>query len=460
MGIEECNDRLIYCNPYINPLGWTSHFWGDYTTNSYDSPFVKFYENNKKRNPDNDDLKKLFPMLNLTTKIEKKVVENPENVIKATTNPILYHAGEEVAKEPSKLLRGVLGPVGSVLNIGSVNQKVPTSEKIPSNLTTEERQDYIREHGGGLRCPEKSDNSAAIVAGGCAILAGLAVAADCVFAKGKHVKQITKAFKKNTKVKTAKTTKPVKAVKTVKAHANIRGRQFTSIQEAEAHFRNMGIDVDLSKCRDLRQLTQIDAELAKIKAMGIESQVKSITVTPFDRASMLKATRARGIELTENVHSGIYGYSDKGHIFLNSNGNGFRRMANGSDTIKHEIGHYHRNVLKDNVYGAAEGNNEVFSATVRSIAQKTNMTTEQVIEKLTSRLHSEVKAYSPMADESFADMFSLMIDGKQYSKGAMLFYDMAGGGRIPNKVINGIKYDDYIFNLYEDAENILMNYIR
>lgn len=458
MGIEEFNDRLIYCNPYINPLGWTSHFEGDYTTNSYDSTFVKFYENNKKRNADNDDLKKFFPMLDLTTKIEKKVVENPENVIKAATNPILYHAGEEVAKEPSKLLRGVLGPVGSVLDTGSDTKKVTASEKIPSNLKTEERQDYIREHGGGLRCPEKSDNSAAIVAGGCAILAGLTVAADCVFAKGKHVKQITKAFKKTPKVKTAKTAKPVK--KPPKAPVQIRGRQFSSIQEAEAHFRNMGIDVDLSKCTDLRQLSQIDAELAKIKAMGIDSQVKSITVTPFDRQSMLNATRARGIELTENVHSGIYGYSDKGHIFLNSNGNGFRRMANGSDVIKHEIGHYHRNVLRDNVYGAAEGNNEVFLAAVKNIAQKTNMTTEQVIEKLTSRLHSEVKAYSPMADESFADMFSLMIDGKQYSKGAMLFYDMAGGGRIPNKVINGVKYDDYICSLYEDAENILMNYIR
>lgn len=222
----------------------------------------------------------------------------------------------------------------------------------------------------------------------------------------------------------------------------------------------MGIDADFSKCTDLRQLTQLDTELAKVKAMGIDSQVKSITVTSFDKKSMIKATNARGVECPENMCSGVYGMSDEGHIFLNSNGNGFIRMSNGSDVIKHEIGHYHRNVLKDNVYGAAEDANEVYSATVRNIAQKNNMTPQQVVEKLTAKLHSEVKSYNSMADESFADMFSLMIDGKQYSKGAMLFYDMAGGGRIPNKVINGMKYDDYICKLYEDAENILTNYIR
>lgn len=99
-------------------------------------------------------------------------------------------------------------------------------------------------------------------------------------------------------------------------------------------------------------------------------------------------------------------------------------------------------------------------STIRNISQKTGLSREQVLEKLTSKLSSEVKSYNPMADESFADMFSLMIDGKQYSKGAMLFYDMAGGARIPNKVINGMKYDDYICKLYEDAENILTNYIR
>lgn len=444
MGIEEFNDRLIYCNPYANPFGWASHFWGDYTPNNYDSPFVKFYEENKKRNADNDDFKKLFPMLDLTTK--------------AATG-----AGKQIVEEPSTLLKATLGPISTI--IPKNNSK---TEKIPENLTVEERKDYIQENGGGLKLPDKkNDNSGVIVAGGCTVFAGLAIAADCIFAKGKHVKQLTKAFKKTPKVKSVKTN-PTKTSKATTSKsmpknvsevpAQIQGRQFTSIKEAEAHFRNMGIDADLSKCADLQHLTQLDAELAKIKAMGIDSQVKSITVTPFDRASMLNATRARGIELTENVHSGIYGYSDEGHIFLNSNGNGFRRMANGSDVIKHEIGYYHRNVLKDNVLGT--GTNEIFTNTVRNIARKTNMTTEQVLEKLTSKLHSEVKAYSSMADESFADMFSLMIDGKQYSKGAMLFYDMAGGGRIPNKVINGMKYDDYVLSLYEDAENILMNYIR
>lgn len=254
-----------------------------------------------------------------------------------------------------------------------------------------------------------------------------------------------------------------KEIDVSKTVAEIQGKQFRSIQEAESHFRNMGIDVDLSKCTDLRHLTQIDTELAKIKAMGIDSQVKSITITPFDNKSLLEAGRTKSIEnsIIETIGenggniSWAHGFSCDGHVFMNTNG--FRRMANGSEVIKHEIGHYHRNVLKDNVFG--EGAETVLNNTLKKIGGKTNMTKEQVLDKLTSKLHSEVKSYSPMADESFADMFSLMIDGKQYSKGTMLFYDMAGGGRIPNKVINGMKYDDYIWKLYEDADNILTNYI-
>lgn len=154
MGIENFSDRLIYCNPYVNPLGWISHLSGDCTPNKYDSPILKFYENNKKRNVNNDDLKKLFPMLDLTIKAGKtvgtQIAENPENVIKVTTNPILYHVGKEVVKEPSNLLRAAIGPIGFICPKGSETKKVPAQEKIPSNLTKEERQDYIREHGGGL----------------------------------------------------------------------------------------------------------------------------------------------------------------------------------------------------------------------------------------------------------------------------------------------------------------------
>ena len=40
-------------------------------------------------------------------------------------------------------------------------------------------------------------------------------------------------------------------------------------------------------------------------------------------------------------------------------------------------------------------------------------------------------------------------------------YDFAGGGRIPNLIINGKKYDDYIKTLYKNKElvNKLKEYI-
>lgn len=135
MGIEEFIDRLIYCNPYTNPLGCYKHFLGDYTPSELDSPFVKFYENNKKNCNDNDDFKKLFPMLDLTCKTAEKCVEKPSTVLKASLGPIF----------------------GGLINTKqtTLDEDVKTVEKIPSNLTVEERKEYIREHGGGLRYPEK-----------------------------------------------------------------------------------------------------------------------------------------------------------------------------------------------------------------------------------------------------------------------------------------------------------------
>ena len=36
----------------------------------------------------------------------------------------------------------------------------------------------------------------------------------------------------------------------------------------------------------------------------------------------------------------------------------------------------------------------------------------------------------------------------------MLMYDMNGGGRVPNRVIKDMKYDDYIESLYNNKDLI------
>lgn len=345
------------------------------------------------------------------------------------------------------------------------NQTQPKVERIPENLTSEERVDFIKESGAtGLTTnnPAEKSNSAAgwLTAGG--ILCAAAVAADVIFAKGKHIKGITKYFKKSSSPKTGAGQK-IKS-SSVPLASSSRKVKFNSIEEAQVHFKNMGIDVDFSKCRNLDDLAQINDELVKIKNLGIDSQIKSITITNFDKQSITQAVRKRGVlsELPEGDISGAYGMSLNGHIFLNPNGR--KVMQNGSEVFKHEFGHYQRNVVQNNFIKKwnLENPEAKISASdiIEQIAHKNNISKEEVVEKLTSKLHAEVKSYSPLADENMADMFSLMVDNKrEFSKGAMLFYDLCGGARLPEKTINGLKYDNYMTELYTDAVDILSKYI-
>ena len=344
-------------------------------------------------------------------------------------------------------------------------QTAPKVQKIPDDLTSEERIDFIRESGAkGLRDNNGSDSSnhlaVGLTAGG--ILTGVLIAADVIFAKGKHIKSITRCFKKSPVSKTVTKSKVKPVLKGATSDARIK---FSSIKEAETHFRNMGIDVDFSKCRNLDDLSQFNDELVKIKNLGIESQIKSITITNFDRQSITQAVQKRGVlsELPEGDISGAYGMSLNGHVFLNPNGR--RVMQNGSDVFKHEIGHYQRNVVQNNFVKKWNVENPDCrispSDIIEQVARNNNMSKEEAMEKLTAKLYSEVKSYSSMADENMADMFSLMVDNKrQFSNGAMLFYDLCGGSRLPQKTINGLKYDDYMADLYIDAVDILSKYIR
>lgn len=303
----------------------------------------------------------------------------------------------------------------------------------------------------------------------------MAIAADCIFAKGRHVKQLTKCFKgksvskvKTLKPKTAEA-KPNKNV-TPKS-SNVRtitpeSIKFNTLEEAQAHFRSLGVDVDLSKATDLTHVEHVAKSLEQIKNMGINSQIKSITYTSFEERALTEALRKRGLTrsaLPEGDISWAYGASEKGHIFLNPKG--AKYMSNGSNVAIHEVGHYHTGVLQDNFVKHWNSVNPEIplrpNDILAQVARKNNMTVDRLKEVMTSKLNSEVRAYSPEADENFSDMFSLMVEGKQsFSKGSMLFYDMAGGARMPNKVINGLKYDDYMTDLYLDAERILTNYIK
>ena len=329
---------------------------------------------------------------------------------------------------------------------------------------------------------EKDKNNGWKIAGGITVVAGLAIAADYIFAKGKHVKSILKRFNvsektsnNNVKKTEVKPDSPLEVKQKTKVKENspeplsgVSGAasdvaKFNDIAEAKRYFSNLGLDADLAKCSSIEQAEFVANSLKKIKDAGIDSQVKSLTFTQFDEESIIKALTKRGLTreaLPAGDISYAFGASESGHIFINPNG--AKYMMNGSSVPIHEVGHYHRNVLKDNFLKYMELDSDiVFDETIGKVANKLNISKQEVVNRLTTKLHSEVNSYSNMADENFADMFSLMVEGKkEFSKGAMLFYDMAGGARLPNKLINNIKYDDYMNDLYLHADEYLVDYIK
>lgn len=456
--IDNFSIKLRMLNPYLNPTGWTSHIAGDYSCNYLDNPWLFNRNISKFDKPYCRDLIKLFPALDLTLNSAENLVTKNAKQIQNKSKQIIIE-NSQISKDKDNF------------------EELMSDRKIPENLTPKQRQDFIK-NSTGLKIPsENSDNTGKKVAIGGTILAGTLICADLIFAKGKHISKLYKGFKpskinvKNTlpksrNIKTPNTSKTTPVKNQQINFTNSKKIKFRNINEAQDYFRNLNVDADLSKCSDLTHLEHVAQSLEQIKNMGVESQIKSLTYTAFDESSITKALAKRGLSrdvLPAGDISWAHGASEQGHIFLNPNVP--KHMANGSNTVMHEVGHYHRNILKDSFRTKwnLENPDAVINHEdiVRNVANRSGQSVESVMQKLETSLHREVKAYHPAADENFADQFALLVENKkEFSNGAMLYYDMFGGARLPKKMINGLKYDEYMMDLYTDAENILLRWIK
>ena len=75
--------------------------------------------------------------------------------------------------------------------------------------------------------------------------------------------------------------------------------------------------------------------------------------------------------------------------------------------------------------------------------------------KMVDKMAGESGVYAPSKLwENVAEIFQGLNQGKEYSDLVMLMYDISGGGRVPNRVIKGMKYDNYIESLYKNEDLI------
>ena len=138
------------------------------------------------------------------------------------------------------------------------------------------------------------------------------------------------------------------------------------------------------------------------------------------------------------------------------------------DSLARDGDDYIKSILR--VYNMEDASSETFAKIKRLFHNiETNGDCEKVFsingkdgktyainaKRMVDMMANESGVYAPTKMwENVAEIFQGLNEGKTYSDLVMLMYDLNGGGRVPNLVIKGKKYDDYIESLYNNKDLI------
>ena len=266
--------------------------------------------------------------------------------------------------------------------------------------------------------------------------------------------------------------------------------KFKNINDAKEYFENLGIDTIFRDVTDehLPLLNRIKDDLIKLKELGVKiDKPKTLTVSDWHKAEEYEELcRQRGITVERIEDYQAFCQGDKSganHVFVNSS-------KPGTDVFRHEMGHanHHRGhdsfweakgiknhdfadkqleilgkdikVYRDGPVENVELNN-IFHLTLkndgRGIFPTSDKETRYVYcSDILAKMQQETSCYKPKSlSEQVAYIFDGLIKGnKTFSDEVMLYYDFAGGARIPNLKIDGKTYDEYIETLYNNPELI------
>jgi len=265
-------------------------------------------------------------------------------------------------------------------------------------------------------------------------------------------------------------------------------KEFKKISEAKEYFEKLGIETDFRGAKDehLSMLNRIKDNLKELKELGVKKdKPDSITISDWkNKNETAELFAKRGSTRETPPESGyykafcVYEKGKKAHIMIDSNASEF-------NNFKHEMGHANHHIGLDNywnskglngydyadkqleilglnekIYRNSRGQRNIIEFPTQNTSSKYAFANENgevryaYIQSLIDRMQQETHAYDGGKDlaEQIAYVFENLCEKKTFSDEIMLYYDFAGGARIPNLKINGKTYDSYIESLYNNSE--------
>ena len=276
---------------------------------------------------------------------------------------------------------------------------------------------------------------------------------------------------------------------------------FRTKEEIVQYFKNLGVDVRLEDFspKHLETFSLIRDDIELLNRMGLKDALpKGVCLSDWRKLEKNKQLVAEyGLDMTFPPARRAYCGGNSNIIFINSSEEALASSDGVFRKFKHEIGHrrHYTHYTPTGVLGSS-GTNSVLGCGIRDNVDFANRQldvlginervhridyakqyhlTEPIsnkfipledykvlnvdISKMTAYMNGKCHCYNKeYLSEQVAEIFEDLLKGRRYDDLTMLMYDFAGGGRIPNLIINGRKYDEYIKSLYANKE--LVNKLR
>lgn len=279
----------------------------------------------------------------------------------------------------------------------------------------------------------------------------------------------------------------------VKPEKILNTNGFKNITEAREYFEQLGIKTDFRGANNthLPMLNRIKDNIDLLKKMGVKKEKPdSLTISDWKNREEIKElfNQKRAVKHGEEPpESGYYqafsvfNNNTEAHILIDSNAD-FRHFL-------HEMGHINQHRGLDSFWHAkgcqkhdfVDKQLEILGTEERIAGNTDGIFARNLIEEplygteskygfptidgetrfvypqgMVDVMQQETHVYDGGKSlcEQIAYVFEGLLKGGKFSDETMLYYDFAGGARIPNLKINGKTYDEYIESLYNTPELI------